>query len=362
MSLTTTKILSQTYGIPTISDLLVATRMFSNPENASKRYEDTTILIGEYVAHHPQAERTLKSIARMNYLHGPYIKSGKIRNEDLLYTLSVFITEPIYWINKFEWRNLTEYEVCALGTFWKSIGDAMGIDYKHLKREIWQDGVEFYEDIKEWAQYYEAEKMVPTTTNKQTTDELVPLLLHYVPRALFPFSQQVIGVFMGERLRWAMMYVCFKSHTQSNQALIAILIVASRYPEPSALVHSATFTVLLLRRFFLRHLTLPRIFPLEEFSDKDPKTQRYYHKNYLVHPYYVKPSFINRWGATAWVTRALGGIVPGGKHGSKYHPEGYLFEELGPNRKRGIGKKEMDFFEPNIQRARPAGCPFAAGR
>ncbi|RMZ89123.1 hypothetical protein DV736_g3640, partial [Chaetothyriales sp. CBS 134916] len=180
--------------------------MFSTPENASKRYEDTGILIGEYLAHHPQAERTLKSIARMNYLHSPYVKSGKITNEDFLYTLSVFITEPIYWINQFEWRTLTEYEVCALGTFWKSIGDAMGINYKgHLKRETWQDGIEFCEDIKEWAQHYEAKKMVPTATNKQTANELVPLLLHYVPRALIPFSRQVVGVLMGERLRWAMM-------------------------------------------------------------------------------------------------------------------------------------------------------------
>ena len=39
--------LFKTYGIPTISKLLVATREFSTPEKTSKRYADTSILISE---------------------------------------------------------------------------------------------------------------------------------------------------------------------------------------------------------------------------------------------------------------------------------------------------------------------------
>ncbi|KID93913.1 MpaB, partial [Metarhizium majus ARSEF 297] len=144
--------LFKTYGIPTISSLLVATRMFSKPENASKRYEDTAVLIGEFVAHGPGEERTRQAIARMNSLHGPYIQAGKISNQDLLYTLSVFVTEPINWINAHEWRPLTDMEICAQGTFWKSIGDAMNITYTgHLKRDSWENGIEFYKDIAEWA-------------------------------------------------------------------------------------------------------------------------------------------------------------------------------------------------------------------
>src|SRR5687767_7475550 len=107
--------------------------MFSTPQNASRRYEDTSLLIGEFLIHDPREQRTADAIARMNYLHGPYLKSGKITNDDLLYTLSVFITEPISWINRFEWRQVTDLEICALGTFWKSIGDAMSIDYSDLK-------------------------------------------------------------------------------------------------------------------------------------------------------------------------------------------------------------------------------------
>lgn len=332
--------------------------MFSTPENASKRFEDTAVLIGEYLSHDPREERTLRSIARMNYLHSPYLKSGKISNDDLLYTLSVFVTEPINWINQFEWRNLTDYEVCGIGTFWKSMGDAMEINFKGvLKRETWEDGLEFYEDLKEWAQNYEAKKMVPVASNKQTADELVPLLLHYIPRPLVPFSRQVVGVLMGERLRWAMRYIFVLLNFPRSYD--TDVYYTSSFPEPTILAHAVTFLTLYSRRFVLRYLTLPRFFPVSEFTDKDPKTGRYYHNTYLVHPYYVKPSFINRWGPTAWITWVLGGILPGGRDGKRYHPEGYSFEEIGPDRKKGLGKNEMDVLEQKIKVARPLGCPFA---
>lgn len=352
------KLIRQTYAIPTISSLLVATRMFSTPASASKRYEDTTVLIGEFLFQDPRKSRTVEAISRMNYLHNPYIKAGKISNEDLLYTLSVFITEPVTWINKFEWRTLTDYEICALGTYWKSIGDAMGIEYKgYLKQEEWKDGLEFYEDIKDWAQHYEAKEMVPTATNKQTADELVPLLLYYIPRPLMPVAREAVGTLMGERLRWAMMYVpslvvlyCYNSNTH---------MCPTRYPEPSNIAQAATFAAFSLRRFVLRYLTLPRFFVGPEFSNKDPQTGRYNHNNYLVHPYYVKPTFRNRWGPIAWMTWALGGIVPGGKGGEKYHPKGYRFDEVGPEKRRGVGRKEMDEFEEKIKSVRHMGCPFA---
>jgi hypothetical protein len=156
--------------------------MFSTRDNASKRYEDTSVLIGEFLSHDPREQRAADAIARMNYLHRPYIKAGKISNDDLLYTLSVFITEPLAWIDRFEWRKTTDMEVCALSTFWKSIGDAMDIDYAHLKHDSWETGIDFYNDIKDWAKHYEAKVMVPCQSNKTTADQLVPLLLHYVPR------------------------------------------------------------------------------------------------------------------------------------------------------------------------------------
>lgn len=65
-------------------------------------------------------------------------------------------------------------EICAIATFWKSIGDNMGIGYEELAHfeAGWKDGLMFYEDIKQWAEKYEVKYMVPAVSNKQTADEL----------------------------------------------------------------------------------------------------------------------------------------------------------------------------------------------
>ena len=130
-----------------------------------------------------------------------------------------------------------------------------------------------------------------------------------------------------------------------------------RYDEPSPAAYRVVHGLVSLRQFVLRHLTLPRFFPVVEFS-QDPKTGRYHHNNYQVHPFYVKPSFWNRWGLGAWTTWALGGIVPGGANGGQYMPEGYFFDEVGPERKKGVGQKELAAWEKKIEASRPVGCPF----
>jgi len=52
----------------------------------------------------------------MNYIHSRYQKAGKISNDDLLYTLSVFITEPINWVEMYEWREMSDTEKNAFAT------------------------------------------------------------------------------------------------------------------------------------------------------------------------------------------------------------------------------------------------------
>jgi hypothetical protein len=112
------------------------------------------------------------------------------------------------WIGKYEWRDFTDMECCAIATFWKSIGDAMGIEYKgYLARSEWTDGLEFYKDLKEWAEGYERDFMVPAYSNKKTADELVPILLFYVPEVLKGPAAHMVGVLMTDRLRAAMMKI-----------------------------------------------------------------------------------------------------------------------------------------------------------
>lgn len=63
----------------------------------------------------------------------------------------------------------------------------------------------------------------------------------------------------------------------------------------------------------------------------------------------------------ALFTRLAGGAVPGsgGDKGERFRPEGYLFEEVGPQRKVGKGVEEMKGLKERVVGARGSGCPFA---
>lgn len=199
--------LFRTYGVPTISKLLVQTSEFTEFATASKRYVDTEVLISEFSGYHPQSDRAIEAIARMNYIHSHYQRSGKISNDDMLYTLSLFALEPVRWIKRYEWRELEDFERCAIATFWKATGDAMAIDYGCLKsaHEGWIDGLQWLEEVEAWAEGYEKEAMVPDINNHKTAEETTTLLLWYVPQSAKGYGQKVVTALMDDRLRAAMM-------------------------------------------------------------------------------------------------------------------------------------------------------------
>jgi len=78
----------------------------TNLKEGGKRLVDTGVLIAEFVLNPFDEERHARAVARMNWLHKHY----KIENEDLLYTLSVYVSEPERWIRKYDWRSMTELE------------------------------------------------------------------------------------------------------------------------------------------------------------------------------------------------------------------------------------------------------------
>jgi hypothetical protein len=199
--------LFKTYGIPSVSSLLVTTGQLENPESASKRTADTGVLLLEFALNKPSSERTIKAISRMNYLHARYQKSGQIKNSDMLYTLSLFALEPVRWIQKYEWRDLTDIELCACGTFWKSIGDAMLISFEDLSssKKGWTDGLHWLEEVQTWSGMYEATNMIPAITNKKLAESHLDVLFLNVPTWLNDVGKKVVSVFVGERLREAMM-------------------------------------------------------------------------------------------------------------------------------------------------------------
>lgn len=147
MTLTYSGRSSQTYAIPSISALLWRTGQLAKLENstASRRYVDTSLLIDSFVKYtvppgplastnpedgpqpHIDDPRGAIAIARMNYIHSRY--GSSISNDDLLYTLSVFVLEPAKWYARYEWRALSPLEKEANYVFYAHVGRCMGIQY-----------------------------------------------------------------------------------------------------------------------------------------------------------------------------------------------------------------------------------------
>jgi len=99
--------LFRTYGIPSISKLLVQTSQFSEPATATKRYADTGVLITELAVFPPESERVHEAIARINYIHSWYQKAGKILDDDTHFPCSrASPTSGWHDTNGGSWRRL----------------------------------------------------------------------------------------------------------------------------------------------------------------------------------------------------------------------------------------------------------------
>lgn len=329
--------LFRTYGIPSISKLLCETKQLSEPATASKRYADTVILINEFISNPPTSNRAISAISRMNYLHSVYQKAGKISNDDMLYTLSLFVLETNRWIRTYEWRAMTPMEVCAMGTQWKNIGDAMGISFTPLASgpSGFRDGLQFTEKLRVWSEAYEEKFMVPDKWNNKLADETVAILVYNLPEWLKGPARKVVATLMDERLRKAMIY-----------------------PTPSPSYTMFVSAVFAARKMVLRNLVLPRPYFLRfrALSEKpDQKTGRYYRSFYEIEPWYIQESFWNCYGPEAWIRWMAGRPYPGGQ---KYKSQGYHMYEVGPTQMDGKG---MDAYEETRQKLFAQGrgaCPF----
>ncbi|KAF2667636.1 hypothetical protein BT63DRAFT_426487 [Microthyrium microscopicum] len=326
--------LFRTYGIPSISTLLVKTRQLSTRSTVGKRYADTAVLIEEFMGNAPNHPRTIAAISRMNYLHAIYQKQNLISNDDLLYTLSLFALEPMRWFARYEWRSLNDLEKCAFGVFWKAQGDAMGIDMSCLSSKEAGSGLEWMEKLEAWSDAYEEKAMVPGISNKTTADQTVAVLLWDVPSALHPFGRKVVSALMDERLRKAMMYDAPPSWLQSTvEGALKGRAVFIRYLMPP-------------RPYWLRHRNI------DEEPDSDGRLHFTY---YAAEPWYVRRNIWTRNDLTAWVKWMMGNPIPD----KQFASDGYLIPEVGPKHAFGKGLKEQEIEEEKLRKMKRGGCPFA---
>ncbi|KAN0062365.1 hypothetical protein ACQY0O_005247 [Thecaphora frezii] len=242
--------LFKTYGIPTISQVLVNTGQFSKRENAPRRFIDTSLLIQGFLTyplprhtypspdtppppHHwetlcdnPTDPRSAIALARVNYLHA---RHRTITNDDMLYTLSLFILEPPKWLRRYEWRAMTPLEEEALFTVMVHVGRCMGIQHIPETRG----------EMLKWSSEYEERENVYAESNAQTAEHTLELLVYRLPEFAKGFARQMAVSLMEDRLR----------------ASFGLAL-------PSRPIVWIKDAVLRARMLLLRHFFLPRRTPL----------------------------------------------------------------------------------------------------
>ena len=118
-----------------------------------------------------------------------------------------------------------------------------------------------------------------------------------------------------------------------------------------------THLLLNVRKYFLRYLSLPRIFRLHLTSEESSKQGNFFMTDYDAAPWYVKPTLWNRYGPSTWISR-LNGVPLPGDEGDKYFPQGYQISQIGPDIFRGKGREFIEKERERLPRVRGAGCPF----
>ncbi|OQE34803.1 hypothetical protein PENCOP_c015G06460 [Penicillium coprophilum] len=163
--------LLKTYGIPSISKLLVATGELSNPEFSFKSAADTGVLVTGIVLNKARSDWNMDAITRMDWLHDRYRTPGEIKDEDKLYTLSLFVLEPVRWTERFEWL-----ERCALAIYWKNLGEVMDIQYDALPsaKSGWQDEFHWLDKLKAWSKAYDFKSTTKRHVSNATSPKAGP--------------------------------------------------------------------------------------------------------------------------------------------------------------------------------------------
>ncbi|KAI9328461.1 hypothetical protein DFJ73DRAFT_903246 [Zopfochytrium polystomum] len=280
--------LFRSFALPTVSKLLVATRQICNPAASSKRFVDTVLAVHAWTVEPADSLHANTIIARVNWLHEHYKKH--IDRDSMAYVLSAFVVGPARYVDAYEWRRTTPLENAAAAAVWHEVGLKMGIA---RTPRTFDEFVAEFDGI-------EARMMQFHPDNTAVAEAGLQSLMAAYPSALRPVMRAVLLSFIDEKM-----------------------VRALGLTPPPKLVAVVVRGLLYARALFVRHLMLPRsrpVFIAEAVGDrlfmKDEPTA-----------IYVKPTFWNRWGLSAWLVRWGGRPVPGDKG---TYPEGCDPRTIGP--------------------------------
>lgn len=211
--------LMRTFCSPRISGLLHRTGEFR--KHGQKRYDDTALLVAEFMQNGYESERGRYAIEHTNKIHGLY----KIENEDFLFVLSTFIFLPIQWINKYGWRKLTSNEEQALFYFFSEVAKRMHI--QNIPGSL--------KGFETFVQGYERTNFILQETNTWVGNATVNIVKGWMPFFAKPFVLPVMKCLLDDNM-----------------------LKALGYSKPPVVLQKIVYSAMRLRAFGLKKITFKK--------------------------------------------------------------------------------------------------------
>jgi len=182
--------LMKTFCSPKVSGLLHRTGEFRR--HGQKRYDDTALLVAEFMQNGYDGERGRQAIAHINSIHSFY----HIENDEYIFVLSTFVLLPIHWVDTYGWRKTTYNERQALFYFFKTVGERMNI--QNIPASL--------TDLQRFAEAYEKNNVVLTETNHAVGNATINIVKGWMPFFLRPFVLPVMKCLLDTNMLTALGY------------------------------------------------------------------------------------------------------------------------------------------------------------
>jgi hypothetical protein len=182
--------LYRTYAVPSIGRLLAETAELT--DRTQKRYDDTALLLDTIVEHGFESDEGRTAIRRINQMHRSY----DISNDDMRYVLCTFVVVPKRWIDSYGWRRLSRHEAVAAATYYRTLGQHMGI------KEIPGS----YEEFERCLDDYEEANFGWNQGAREVSDATLDLMASWYSRPLAPLLRSATLALLDEPLLRAFHY------------------------------------------------------------------------------------------------------------------------------------------------------------
>lgn len=182
--------LYRTYAVPSIGRLLAETAELT--DRTQKRYDDTALLLDTVVEHGFESDEGRTAIRRINQMHRSY----DISNDDMRYVLCTFVVVPKRWIDSYGWRRLSRHETVAAATYYRTLGQHMGI------KEI--PGT--YDEFERCLDDYEEANFGWNQGGREVSDATLDLMASWYSRPLAPLLRSATLALLDEPLLRAFRY------------------------------------------------------------------------------------------------------------------------------------------------------------